>query len=388
MASYISSNNNRFYVGLEPAYGVAAPVAQAVRIPAVSLKTKHQRDRLSRRDKTGTRTFAGIPAGGRFKTTFELGTYMTGWSDTARPPAHGPLFEAALGSAMQFAGAQVSSSSGTQVTFAAPHGLTAGQGVAANGEMRFVTGVVNSTKVLVNAPFAWGTGAGQTVRPTYSFVPAAELKSASILDYWSPADAVHRLITGAAINKVQLDVNGDFHEFKFSGAAADMIDSTSFSAGQAGLDQFPVEPSSVGFDYSIIPGHLGQAWIGGIPDQFFTLASARVTIDNNVDLRAREYGSTLPRVLVPGERDVRVDFSVYAQTDAQTKALYQAARQESPLSVMFQLGQQNGQLCAVYLKSVLAEVPEFNDSENRLIWQFRNCRAQGSGDDEVAIAFG
>ena len=54
---------------------------------------------------------------------------------------------------------------------------------------------------------------------------------------------------------------------------------------------------------------------------------------------------------------------------------------------MFQLGQQQGQLCGVFLKSVMAEVPEFDDKETRLIWNFKNSRAQGIGGDEITIAF-
>jgi hypothetical protein len=55
---------------------------------------------------------------------------------------------------------------------------------------------------------------------------------------------------------------------------------------------------------------------------------------------------------------------------------------------MLQLGQQTGQLFGVYLKSVLPQVPEFDDSENRLKWRFRSSRAQGSIDDELIAAFG
>ncbi len=42
----------------------------------------------------------------------------------------------------------------------------------------------------------------------------------------------------------------------------------------------------------------------------------------------------------------------------------------------------------VYLKSVIPEVPEFDDGKNRLQWQFRPSRAQGTVDDEIAVAFG
>ncbi len=55
---------------------------------------------------------------------------------------------------------------------------------------------------------------------------------------------------------------------------------------------------------------------------------------------------------------------------------------------MFQLGQDAGQLFGLYLKSVIPEVPEFDDSETRLQWRFRGCRAQGTVDDEMVVAFG
>lgn len=387
MASYISSNNNRFYVGIEASYGAAA-VEQLGRIPAVSLRSKHQKERLHRKDKTGTRTFLGLPANGRYRTSFELSTYMAAWADSTQAPAHGALFQAAMGGdGAKFAGGVVLSSSGQQLTFTSTHSLSVGQAVATGGEIRFVTGVTDSHSVILNAPFTTTVKAGDTIDPTYSYLPGAGLKSATIMDCWSPASALQRLLAGSAVDSLQIDINGDFHQFKFGGYAADVIDSASFTSGQAGLQQFPEEPDSTGFDYTLIPGHLGQAWIGSVPGQMLTLSSAKVSFSNNTDPRAKEFGQLLPRAVVAGERDVEVEFSVYAQDDEQTKALYQAARQNSPVSVMFQLGQQAGQLCGIFLNSVMLEVPEFDDGETRLIWNFRKCRAQGSGDDEIAIAF-
>jgi hypothetical protein len=55
---------------------------------------------------------------------------------------------------------------------------------------------------------------------------------------------------------------------------------------------------------------------------------------------------------------------------------------------MFQLGEQQGQLLGVYLQSVIPVAPEFDDSGNRLQWQFRPARAQGTLDNEIAVAFG
>ena len=83
-----------------------------------------------------------------------------------------------------------------------------------------------------------------------------------------------------------------------------------------------------------------------------------------------------------------LDMDLFGREDEATKSLYQAARQRSPIEVMLQLGQETGQLFGMYLKSVIPETPEFDDSETRLLWKFRGCRAQGTVDDEMAVAFG
>jgi hypothetical protein len=170
--------------------------------------------------------------------------------------------------------------------------------------------------------------------------------------------------------------------------AQDVVDSSSFSAGAAQLQSFPDEPAPGAFDYSIVPGHMGQAWLGTTASQFFTVTGATITLKNELETRNREFGSQMPRAIAPGRRSVRAAFSLYSIDDDATKMLYQAARQHSPISVMFQLGEAPGQLMGVYLKSVVPEVPEFDDGENRLQWKFRASRAQGTVDDEIAVAFG
>lgn len=388
--AYISSQDNRFYVASEQSYGLVAASDAFNRIPAVKLTARQQRERTDRKDKTGSRTFVGYPLGGRRATTFELSTYVRNWSDQTREPGYGPLFQACLGRPAAIANpmAVTSAPAANRIVFAGPHGMAPGQAVVYGGEMRFIAAVVDNQTVQINAPFSVPPAAGTTTGTTATYCPGKELNSATILDCWSPTSAVQRIVHGAAMDQVEIQVNGDFHEFRFSGPACDVLDSSSFQQGQAGLSAFPQEPASTGFDYSIIPGHLGQVWLGSTPDQFFTLTSATVNIKNNVQLRDREFGSSVARGISPGTRSVTVDFSIYQQDDSQTKSLYQAARQESPVSIMFQLGQQAGQLMSVYLKGVVLDTPEFDDSEVRQQWLFKNCRAQGGVDDEVTIAFG
>jgi hypothetical protein len=85
---------------------------------------------------------------------------------------------------------------------------------------------------------------------------------------------------------------------------------------------------------------------------------------------------------------VKLNFELFEQSDAQTQGLYQAARQRSPIGVMFQLGEQTNQLFGAYMPAMVPEVPDFDDSETRLQWKFQNDRAQGTVDDELYIAFG
>jgi hypothetical protein len=388
--AYISSSDNRYYVSLESSFGEVGSVTAANRIAAVKLSTRQKTENVQRKDKTGSRTFAGNPAGLRRETSFQLKTYMTGWTDQTSQPAHGPLFQACLGSAplISSGGTVASMPDPSRIVFNSAHGLTPGQAISTGGEIRFVSAVVDDHTVQINAPFSTSAQGIISTGPTATYAPARDLKSVSIFDYWSPGTAVQRILCGAALDKLTVKVNGDFHEFDFVGQARDLLDSASFQADQSGLSAFPAEPSVGGLNYSIIPGHLGQVWLGSTASRFYTLTDAEIVFDNNLELRAREFGADLPMAVAPGIRAVGLSFSLYQQDDSATQALYQAAKQQSPISVMLQLGQQQGQLFGIYMKSVVPEVPDFDDSQKRQQWQFQNCKAQGSGNDEVFVAFG
>jgi hypothetical protein len=254
--------------------------------------------------------------------------------------------------------------------------------------MRFVTVVIDANTVQLNAPFSSAPSVNSLTGPTAMYQPAEGLPSVTVFDYWSPSTSVQRVLAGVAVDSLSIKVNGDFHEFDFSGQAQDLVDTTSFQNGELGLGAFPAEPSVSPINYSIVPGHLGQVWLGSSPTQFLTLTNADVTFANNLELRAREYGMTLPAAIVPGQRTVSMNFSVYQIDDSATPALYQAARQRSPISMMLQLGQQQGELFGIYMSSMIPEIPAFDDSQKRQQWQFQSCRAQGSVNNEIYVAFG
>lgn len=389
MASYISSNANRFYAARESAYGEVSSITAENRFPAIKLSTRQQSVAAERRDKTGSRTYSGMPPGGRRHTTFEVQTYMTSWTENA-PPAYGHLLEACLGGAPRTfnGGTAGAGCGGTRLSFSAPHGLIPGQAVTYEGELRFVTSIEDASTVQLNASFSTTPGAGAPIGASVTYSPATDLPSVTIFDYWDPTTAVQRLLCGGAVDRMEVKVNGDFHEFAFSGVAQDLVDSATFAAGLGQLSAFPTEPALGAFDYSIVPGHMGQAWLGSTPERFHTLTYGRFAVENDLDIRAKEFGSNVPKAISPGRRKVSLDLDLYGRDDSATEALYQAARQQSPISVMFQLGEISGQLFGVYASSVVPEVPEFDDSESRLKWQFRNSRAQGIADDEIYVAVG
>jgi hypothetical protein len=388
MANYISSNANRFYAVLEQAYGQAAAASATNRYPAVKLQAAQSLEQLRRQDKTGTRTFLGTPSTARRNTAFETKTYLTSWIGSAEPSC-GALIRAATGGAastcsgLSVAGIQ----GGTNIHTASPHGLTAGCAVSFASEIRFVASIADPQTFALNAPFTNAPSVGATLAPCITYSLGSQLPSLTLYDYWDPITATSRIITGAGVDTFGIVVNGDFHEMNFRGPAADLLDSTSFIAGQGGLQTYPVEPSSDAFDYSIVPGHLGQVWLGTYPSQFMTLTEAAISVKNNLALRNQEFGTSHPRALVPGEREVICNFALFAQDDVNTAGLYGAARARATMSAMFQLGQQQGELMAVFMPQVTPEIPNYDDSETRLQWQFTNNLAQGTADNELFIAF-
>jgi hypothetical protein len=387
--AYISSNANRWYCAKETSYGLVPAIGAANRIPAVKLATHQQVARSQRKDKTGSRTWAGNPAGMRRQTTFNLTSYVRDWPSGTGLPAYGPLFEAAMGAAGTYwAGGNAGAGSTTSnIRFASHHGLAPGQAVSSGAEIRFVAAVADPMTVVLNAPFSVAPTAGEPLGPTATYMLGSELPSVSLFDYWDPVTAVQRVLAGAAMNTLSVKLNGDFQELQFGGMAQDIVDSASFQTGEGGLSAFPVEPALSSFSYSPVPGNLGQVWLGVLPTSFLTLSSASIDLNNNVNMRLNEFGASLPRGIAPGAREVTMTLELFGQDDEATTGLYQAARQLSPLGVMFQTGQASTQMMGVYVKSIVPDLPQFDDADHRLKWRFSSSRAQGTTNDELVVAF-
>jgi hypothetical protein len=391
MSGYILSSANRIYAGLEATFGAAPAVTSEGRIPAVRFQARQRTDNPERRDKTGSRTMPGRAPGLRRQTSFELSMYMAGWSTAEAAAGYTSLIQAALGGDPIYSpgGTVGQGSSGRSLTYSSPHGLVNGQGVSFGSELRFAAKVTNASTIELNAPFTLIPQAGTALNPTATFRLNRDLPSLSLFDRWSPQGAVQRILTGGMVDGFRIRINGDYHLFEFSGPAADLVDSSSFEQGQGGLTTFPQEPSgTAAAEYTVVPGHLGQVWFGEDATALHTLTGAELTLDNQVDMRAREFGAEIPRGAVPGRRVVRLSFDLYQKMDEDTQRLYRLGRQQKPMPVMFQLGKRATELCGIYLPSVQPDTPSFNDSDARLGWTFENCQVQGGPEEELVIAFG
>lgn len=385
---YISSNSNRFYAAVEAAYALPAEVTAGNRFPAAQVEA-HQVFQVSKRmDKTGTRTFLGSPNNVRRQSAFQIKTYLTSW-DGAGQPLCGPLMWAAMGAvpALSLGLTVAAVQNGVTLQTTSPHNLSIGSAVSTGSKIRFVTSVSDLYTVVINAPFSEIIAAGTPLTPTVTYQLATVLPSVTVYDYWDPVTAVSRIITGAGVDSLTINVNGDYHELSYAGPAADILDSQSFVAGMSGLASFPAEPALSSFDYSVVPGNLGEAWLGNSANQFFTLTQASIQLKNNLDGRNREFGKLYPTSLAPGPREVISEFRLFAQDSSETTGLYVAAKQRNPIPAMLQLGQQQGQMMGIFLPEVMPEMPLFDDSETRLQWDFKGNLSQGVSNDEIYIAF-
>ena len=313
MADCVLSIQNRFYVDLESDYGAVPAITTSNRIPAVKLGIRQEREIRRRRDKTGSRTYLGVSPGSRKRTEFSLETYLVENASPSSPPLVGPLVQATLGAPpLVFAGGAAGSGSTTMsINFGGSHGLVIGQAFGFKGELRFVETVVDSNTVEVSAPFTTAPASGEPLTAAVSYFPQDELPSVSIFDYWDPAEAIDRILIGGSCDRMRVQVNADYHEIEFLGEAQDVLDTESFASGQGGLGGFPAEPAVSGSTGLPIPGNLGQAFLGTPSSKFLTVTSALIQIGNNIDLRNREFGTSVPQCIAAGVREVVADFELF-----------------------------------------------------------------------------
>ena len=280
MSSYISSNANRFYAGLENNYGETPGITAQNRFAAVKLTARNQLEKADRRDKTGSRTFAGIPAGLRRVTSFDITTYMTSWSGQAGGPSYGPLFQAGMGAApLLYAGGTAGSgSSGTSLVFQAAAWAGGGPGCLLQRRDAVCERGRERHRSATECAFSSALPAGEAVAPSISYFPATELPSLSIFDYWDPATALQRIICGAAVDRMSIKLNGDFHQFEFEGIGAGFDRQREFHSGHGAIAELSGGAGDGGVRLLDRAGQYGRGLAGVSPAKFYTVTSGDIPV--------------------------------------------------------------------------------------------------------------
>lgn len=390
MSCHIASYANRSYAALESELGAVAAITSSHRLPLSKLDIRVVREASQRLDKSGGRTFVGVPQNGREHTRIQFSSYLTGWDSMSGVPELDAAVQAVMGGEVQTNSPNTITgvSNGLTVTLSAPHGLGVGQALSAGSEIRFVDSVVDDHTVVVNCPMPAGVALGTAVGRCVTYRLGSQLKSLTILDYWDPSTAIQRCVAGVSLDQLAVSVNGDFHEMVFSGEGSGYYDSASELPSSSGLQEFPSEPTGEWAAGELIPGSIGRAWIGAGGEACNTLLVGKLAMDNHIDYRRREFGGVRGGCVRAGMRDVRLDLRMRAENSDETRALFSASRLQQAVPVMLQLGESSGRMCAMYFPQVVMDVPVFDDSGPSLEWIIRQARAQGVYNDELIVAFG
>lgn len=390
MSCHIASYANRSYAALESELGAVAAVTSSNRLPLSKLDIRSVRETSQRLDKSGGRTYVGAPQNGREHTAVQFSSYLTEWDSIGGLPELDAVVQAAMGGDVQVSAPMTIAnvSGGMTLTMSSPHGLSIGQAISVGSEMRFVDSVVDELTVVVNCDVPPDVVNGAEVGRCVTYRLGSHLKSLTLLDYWDPSTAIQRCAAGVSLDQLVVSVNGDFHEMSFSGEGGGYYDSASELPLSSGLQEFPSEPIGEWSNGELIPGSIGRAWIGAGGQVCNSVLMGKLTLTNHIDYRRREFGGNRGGCVRAGIRDVRLDLRVRAENSDEMRTLFASSRLQQPVPVMFQLGEQSGRMCALYLPQVVMEVPVFDDSGPSLEWVIRQARAQGVFNDELIVAFG
>ncbi|GEM_PF-249278 len=392
---YVSTELNRQYAALESSYGAVPSAAPSNAFRFLKSSIELVQSYLERQDKTGSRSFAGVAPGGQRSAKFDVQSYLIPSGAAGTAPNMDPFFRAACGGSPEtFAGGTaISGCTASSILFSAAHNLSVGQAIAAGKEVRFVTAVNSSTAVTVDPPFSTAPPAATAITPTVTYPLGDTPPTLSLFDYWSPSTAQQRILCGGAVEELQVNVNGDFHQVSFSGVGQDVIDSGTFTSGQGGLSVFPSEPSSQTNNGIPLAGCLGQIWLGSPANgfataKFSTLSSAKLQLQNGFQLRGNEFGNCTPQAAIAGQRKVTFDFDVFELDDAATAALYNAARSRQSVTAFLQLGTNTGSMFGVYMSALTPQIPTGDTGQKQLVWKFSGSRAgNGTPNAEIFVAF-
>ena len=269
----VSSNNERLYAALETAYGQVPAITAQNRIPLMNLGAKQIPVATGGRIRQEAEHFPGFRTQFAETRSFQLSTLMTEWTNqTARLRRRGRCFKRRWGRAPSLYGRNGGAASRARRRFNSrrPHGLTSGAGdhfgdrnpvCGGGGEYDYG---VHQRSVHDYARGRSGNGRDDDVLAGGGLGEREPLRLLGS-KRGGTADCERRG-DGQDADKSERRFPG----VRLFGAIAGFAGQRELhQRGKGGLTAYPAEPAQTGFDYTIVPGNLGQVWMGATPNEFF-----------------------------------------------------------------------------------------------------------------------
>lgn len=130
-------------------------------------------------------------------------------------------------------------------------------------------------------------------------------------------------------------------------------------------------------------GLIGELLIDGAA---YLFKNIEVTIGNGLMIRNQEYGVNGGTELYrQGRREISIGINAFAETEA---TLYDLAETGTNVSLLKQTGRTEGNIVALYAPIVEIKVPETDDPEEEVSWDFEGLALESADEenDEITLA--
>jgi hypothetical protein len=202
---------------------------------------------------------------------------------------------------------------------------------------------------------------------------------------------------GAVTQRATLTVNADILGLAVSGTALGVAEVDTFSIldadVQGGLSAFPTEPTTFTSNGVATHGYGGSFYFI-IGNTAFPLpkmgTNLTIEINTGIDLFGEFVDTFYPAAVLYGPRSVTVSLSFLNNDSAVLVSLKQAARQNTPIQVGYDLlSNPSGQRVSIRARNVQLIPATFRDNNNSVTCDFGTSLASGSAgaSDDLTIGF-
>lgn len=256
--------------------------------------------------------------------------------------------------------------------------------LAGNG----VGGVVPDCDPILTSLFGQPATVSSGTSVTYSL--SDSLYYFSGMSFRQPATANQRALAGALVKTATFNFGAGVNvaSVSFAGVAPWVVDSFTLPTasvtdafGWHGMT-YPTEPSSHTTNGNQVTGFLGSIQVNG--NTYANFKTGQIKLDTGVDL-SEVFGSYYGGTPEAAERNFTAQLSIYDQDDSTTQALYALCEAKTPVTVIYQIGNQTGNTWTLTLNGVQFASPSLDDGGISFVANIEDSSASGLGLDEGSL---